>query len=75
MTILTFYSLLICVWDLICCSSIFVILTNVFVQKHGWTALQFAVSEGYEDVVQVLLNAGANVNEKDQVLAISNDQS
>ena len=42
--------------------------TTFFLLKGGWTALHFAASKGFEQVVRVLLEHGSNVDLQDQVL-------
>ena len=35
--------------------------------QDGWTALTWAAYQGYQEVVNILLNAGANPDIQDQV--------
>ena len=30
--------------------------------KEGWTALQFAANNGFEEIVEILLEHGANID-------------
>ena len=39
----------------------------IFVLQNGWTALMTASDEGHLDVVKTLIEAGAEVNDTDEV--------
>ena len=42
-------------------------LTTFFLLKNGWTALRYAAERGFEQIVKILVEHGANVDLQDKV--------
>lgn len=48
----------------------FTLITAIFVQQEGLTPLHYAAIGGKSDVVKILIKAGSNVDEKENVSMI-----
>ncbi len=61
-----------CQWAFFCSSfsicCILLAMFLMFVVQHDYTALMLAAMYGHVEIVQLLLNAGATVNDKDKTV-------
>ena len=45
----------------------FFLFANTFLFQSGFTPIMYAVIEGYQDVLEVLISAGANLDTRNEV--------